>query len=289
MELGMTNIPARSRLEAMDWSLALISQGIQSTVQRAEDPPGWLVQVSSAEYEAALETICLYGAENRGWGLRREVFRPGLLFDWVSIVWAGLLCVFYWLSESRAQMRSSGVLDTLAVAHGQWWRLFTAIWLHADLGHLASNAMFGFLLMGFTMGRYGTGVGLLAAYLAGVGGNALSWVCASQPGFGLGASGMVMGCLGLLAVQSVSFWRKGPGPARALLTGLAGGGLLFILLGLTPGTDVLAHFGGFASGVALGIFMAHGLPVLRKPTANLLCASSFVLLVLWPWWLAVKH
>ena len=289
MELGMTNIPARSRLEAMDWSLALISQGIQSTVQRAQDPPGWLVQISSAEYEAALETIRLYQAENRRWGLRREVFRPGLLFDWISVVWVGLLCVFYWLSESRAQMHSSGVLDTVAVAHGQWWRLFTAIWLHADLGHLASNAMFGFLLMGFAMGRCGTGVGLLAAYLAGAGGNALSWACASQPRFGLGASGMVMGCLGLLAVQSVSFWRKGPGPARALLTGLAGGGLLFVLLGLTPGTDVLAHFGGFASGLVFGILMAHGLPVLRKPVANLLCGLFFVLLVLWPWWLAMRH
>src|SRR4051794_26810337 len=109
METGTVDIPARSRLEAMDWSLALISQGIESAVQRAEEPAGWVVQVASAEYEAALDTIHLYQAENRGWGLRREVFQPGLLFDWVSVVWSGLLCVFYWLSESRFPMRASGV------------------------------------------------------------------------------------------------------------------------------------------------------------------------------------
>jgi membrane associated rhomboid family serine protease len=287
MELGTTNIAARSRLEAMDWSLALISQGIESTVHRAEDQqPGWIVEVSSAEYERALETIRLYRAENRRWGLRREVFEPGLLFDWVSVIWAGLLCVFYRLSESRSQMHMSGEVDTVALAHGQWWRLFTAIWLHADLAHLASNAMFGFVLLGFTMGRYGTGVGLLAAYIAGAGGNALSWLFASQPKLALGASGMVMGCLGLLAVQSAPFWRQGFGKNRALMTGIAGGGMLFVLLGLTPGTDVVAHFGGFVSGVAEGIVVAHWIALLRKPLANGLCAVVFVGLTLWPWWMA---
>jgi membrane associated rhomboid family serine protease len=283
------DIPARSRLEAMDWSLVLISQGIESIVHRSEDKAGWVVQVSSSQYEAAVETIRLYRAENRRWGLRREVFQPGLLFDWVSIVWSALLCAFYWLSESRGQMHSSGILDTVAIAHGQWWRLFTAIWLHADLAHLASNAMFGFLLLGFTMGRYGTGLGLLAAYFAGAGGNVLSWLCSAQPKLGLGASGMVMGCVGLLAIQSVSFLREHPGPARGLITGLAGGGFLFLLLGVTPGTDVVAHFGGFASGLLLGIILNHWLPKLRKPFANLLSALMFVVLVLLPWCIALTH
>ena len=100
---------------------------------------------------------------------------------------------------------------------------------------------------------------------------------------------MVMGCLGLLAVQSASLWKKHPGSSRYLMTGLAGGGMLFVLLGLTPGTDVVAHFGGFASGVVLGLFMAPWLSMCRKPFANLVCALLFVALVLWPWWMAVKH
>ncbi len=87
-------------------------------------------------------------------------------------------------------------MDGAAVAHGQWWRLFTAIWLHADLAHLATNATIGLLLLGLAMGRYGTGAGLLAAYLAGAGGNLVAGLISLQPHRSLGASGMVIGCLG---------------------------------------------------------------------------------------------
>ena len=272
----------------MDWSLVLISQGIESTIEHTEEA-GWGLQISDRDYDAALETIRLYREENRRSRWRREFLQPGLLFDWASFAWVVLLSAFYWLNIARLDLRSPGVLDTVAVAHGQWWRLFTAIWLHADVAHLTSNAMFGFVLLGFTMGRYGTGVGLMAAYLAGAGGNLLAWIFASQPHYGLGASGMVMGCLGLLAIQSVSIWRKTPRAGKVFLSGLSGGVMLFVLLGLTPGTDVVAHFGGFASGLALGGLMEPFLRILRRPAANLVSGLAFLVLVLWPWWLAMPR
>ena len=42
------------------------------------------------------------------------------------------------------------------------------MWLHADVGHFATNATFGLVLLGLVMGRYGTGVGLLAAHGIGL-------------------------------------------------------------------------------------------------------------------------
>jgi rhomboid protease GluP len=290
-EIGTVSasIPARSRLEAMDWSLVLISQGIESTIQRAEQDSGWVLDVSATDYERAVEAIRLYRSENRGWRLRGDVFQPGLVFDWVSLAWAALVGALFWVNDSRVDLRTAGVMDTAAVAHGQWWRLFTAIWLHADLAHLASNAMFGFVLLGLTMGRYGTGAGLLAALLAGAGGNLFSWAFASRPHYSLGASGMVMGCLGLLAIQSVSIWRKTSRAGKEFFVGLFGGVMLFVLLGLTPGTDVVAHFGGFVTGLLLGSLLAPYIRDLHKPWANALSAFTFVLLVLGPWWLALHH
>ena len=41
------------------------------------------------------------------------------------------------------------------------------------------------------MGRYGPGLGLLAAYLAGVGGNLTAWAVYGESHRGLGASGVV--------------------------------------------------------------------------------------------------
>ncbi len=98
---------------------------------------------------------------------------------------------------------------------------------------------------------------------------------------------MVMGSLGLLGVQSMSSWRKAPLPAKHFLSGVAGGLMLFVLLGVAPGTDVLAHFGGFASGLGIGAVPLL-FPGTRKPAGNLICGLVFVVLVVVPWWCALR-
>jgi len=42
--------------------------------------------------------------------------------------------------------------------------------------HLASNLSIGFVLLGLVMGRWGTATGMLAALLAGIGGNVGNWL-----------------------------------------------------------------------------------------------------------------
>lgn len=288
MEAGTQTIPARSRRQALDWSLVLLSQGIEHTVERAEDSASWSLIVAARDQEPALKAIQLYQAENRHWPWRRELFKPGLLFDWASLAWAVLVCVFFWLSEMQPAFKTAGEVDATAVSHGQWWRLFTAIWLHADLSHLASNAALGWVLLGLAMARYGTGAGLLAAYLAGAGGNAFAWFLSPQPRFSLGASGMVMGCLGLLAIQSFSLWRRAPAARKYLFSGVLAGVMLFLLLGSTPGTDLLAHAGGFLSGMVLGAILTQVPRLTSRPVLHLLCGVAFTALVVWPWWLALK-
>ena len=94
--------------------------------------------------------------------------------------------------------------------------------------------------------------------------------------------------LGLLAVQSISLWRQTPHATKFILSGICGGVMLFVLLALTPGTDVMAHFGGFASGVLLGALLSLMPEVAHKPGVNLLCGLLFTLLVILPWWLALR-
>ena len=93
--------------------------------------------------------------------------------------------------------------------------------------------VFGFLFVGLVMGRYGPGVGLLAVYLAGVGGNLAAWLVYGESHRGLGASGMVMGALGLLTVQSVALLKQGGASAFRLFAGrLANPRLLRITRGV---------------------------------------------------------
>jgi len=271
----------------MEWSLVLVSQGIESTIVQPEDGAGWGLLVSGHDYANALRTLRLYRLENRAWPWQQPVLKPGFLFDWGSLAWALLACLFYWLS-AHSDLRSVGLMDGFAVARGQWWRLFTAIWLHGDLAHLATNASLGLLLLGLTMGRFGTGVGLLAAYLAGAGGNLFAALISVQSHRSLGASGMVMGSLGLLAAQSLSLWRQTPHARKYILSGLCGGVMLFVLLALNPGTDVMAHLGGFLCGVLLGALLSRVPQSARMPKTNLFAGLLFTLLVIVPWWLALS-
>ncbi len=288
MDTGLARIPARSRQQAMDWSLVLASQDIEVTITRSQEDGSWGLLLAQPDLRRALDSIRQYQLENRGWPWQQAVSGRGVLFDWASLAWVALVALFYFLEGQRG-FRSAGYMDTAAVTHGQWWRLFTAVWLHADVGHLASNAAFGFILLGFAMGVHGTGTGLLASYLAGAVGNVASWRLSSMPHISLGASGMVMGSLGLLTVQSFSWWRPTRHALRLILLGVFGGVMLFVLMGLSPEADVLAHLGGFVSGVALGIPLSLAAATARKSWINLGSGLAFAVLVILPWWLALSH
>jgi len=269
----------------MDWSLVLISQGVEAIIEKAEN--GYALVIPAESHAAALDAIHKYRAENRSWPWRHVVFRQGLIFDWASLAWVALIAIFHWLNAHFA-LATGGVMVSSAVARGQWWRLFTAVWLHADIGHLATNAVFGFLLLGLAMGRFGVGPAMAGAYLAGVGGNLFAWAGATCVHRSLGASGMVMGCLGMLAIQSLVLWRRSAHARRIILGGLVSCVFLFIMLGLSPGTDVLAHLGGFISGIFIGAALLAMDRSIHKPAANFLAGILFVLLTIVPWYFALR-
>lgn len=282
-------ISARNRRQTMDWSLVLASQGIEHTIEH-QNETGWTLVVSTADHERALVQIRLYRLENRRWRWRQPVFQPGLIFDWRCTAWLFLVIGFHWWSEMRPDLRNLGMWDGAALVHGEWWRLFTATWLHADLAHLVLNSVFGLVLLGLVMGRYGAGVGMLAAYLAGATGNLAAVLVHGETARGLGASGVVMGALGLLAAQSLTnFGRRSSGRIRRFAGGIFGGLLLFVLIGASPESDVVAHLGGFMAGALLGSLLALAPQLAHKPRVNLAAGILFVALIVLPWWLALTR
>ena len=272
----------------MDWSLVLASQGIETAIENHPEH-GWRLVVPEADMTKARETIEQYRRENLRWSWRRQVSESGLLFDWAGALWVIINSVFFWFNGTSADLRPAGAMDVAALKQGEWWRLFTAEWLHADFVHLASNSVFGLLLLGLALGRYGTGVGLLAAYLAGTAGNVASFMLHQESHRSLGASGVVMGALGLLAVQSLALLRQNPRVIRLALGGLAGGGMLFLLLGLNPGSDVAAHFSGFVAGILFGAVLASIPRLAHHHRLNLAAGLLFAALVVWTWGLALRH
>jgi len=76
---------------------------------------------------------------------------------------------------------------------------------------------------------------------------------------------------------------------KYFLTGISGGIMLFALFGLSPGSDVLAHLGGFVCGLLLGIVQLLQLRLAKNKTANIFAGLMFCLLVVCPWWFALSH
>jgi rhomboid protease GluP len=137
--------------------------------------------------------------------------------------------------------------------HAQWWRLVTAIFVHAGIMHLAFN-MFCFFRVGMFAERiFGNARFAMLYLLAGVGGNlaSLYW----HPFMvGVGASGAIFGVYGAIVGLMVSRPNLVPLSRAQTLTKdivlFVGVNLLYGVM--TPEVDVAAHIGGLVSGCLLG-------------------------------------
>ncbi|MDB6032506.1 MAG: Rhomboid family protein [Verrucomicrobiales bacterium] len=284
-------IPVRSRQQAMDWSLVLISQGIECRIEPETADHGWQLVLPPDDLTRAIQTLRLYRQENKKHIWSQTEPWTGLVFDWRAVLWSLLLAFVFLLVEGKySYAKAAGLMVSEKASHGEWWRLFTAVMLHADLPHLLSNVTIGSIFLGFAMGSFGPGIALFASFLAGAGGNLADYWIYPDSHRGLGESGMVMGSLGMLTVYSL--WRgRGSMTARqAGIRSFVAGCFLLILVGTGQQSDVLAHGAGFVWGAIFGSLLCF-FPekVLQTPLWNRMAEGICLSLVCLTWWLALGH
>lgn len=284
-------IPTRTRAQAMDWSLVLLSQGIESMVIREQEPPGWALQVSPEDLAAARSSLQRYEEENRAWPFRHPLPWIGFSFDWSVLAWVGLMTVLFALQGSPGiGLEQVGIGNAGLVRAGEWWRPVTATTLHADPAHLMMNAIFGFLLIGLAMGRFGSGLTLLATLACGVAANLVTTAWREDHVSGLGASGVVMAALGLLAADAtVQYWKQKK-PPRLMMEGILAGLMLFVLVGVSPTSDVAAHAIGCLSGLGAGLVLAYPSPTtIHDLRLNLSAGVTYCLILGGAWGWGLLH
>lgn len=275
-------IPAKSKRESLDFALVLASQGIEPILVR--DDRGWGLEVEVVEHEKAGKALALYQQENPQ---RRWKYLPPAGTDYIHgavVIFCGVLIAIHLLKTP--QVAEAGMNIAAKLKQGEWWRLITATTLHGDTPHLVSNLTTGLVMVGLAMGRYGVGPGLLGALLAGVAGNLCSFFMYGPEFRGLGASGVVLGALGMLGVQR--FLWKSALAKRLLLTGMGAAVMILALFGFAPGTDVIAHVGGFVGGVVIALLL-NLIPLKRLQSVgfSMTCLAVALGLVIAAWKLAL--
>ena len=149
----------------------------------------------------------------------------------------------------------------------QWWRLFTATLIHADMGHLLSNLYMLGIFSFFVYGYFGfTVYPLLSFFAAGIV-NALSIHTYPPDVRLLGASGLVY-LLGGFWLTMYLFIQRQYTYTHRLVRVLGIALLVFFPTSFKPTTSYRAHFIGFTVGVAFALFyfLTHRHQIRKKET-----------------------
>ncbi|HEY3757646.1 MAG TPA: rhomboid family intramembrane serine protease [Opitutaceae bacterium] len=223
---------------------------------------GFSLLVEEPDAERAALELRKYDAESRAWPppdpVTERPARPLTQAARISALAWALAEILAYRGElaSGGRWIQWGELDPAEILrHGQWWRPFTALFLHADPGHLLSNLTAGYFAFCAVLAEFGLRRGWLLVAVAAMAGNAAAAAIHSGAGIdSIGASTAVFAALGLICGEAARAAIAARQPPRALLLPLgAGAALLALFGGGTPDlpVDVAAHAGGFAAGAIL--------------------------------------
>lgn len=187
-----------------------------------------------------------------------------------------------------------GTASSKAIMAGQWWRAFTALTLHADLGHIGANLAIGLIYAGFLLPIFGSGWTWLFILLAGGAGNWLNaWGHRDIEHLSIGASTAVFAALGMLVAAQCTMRSLALRAVRArefLLPVGAGLGLLAYLGVGDQQTDYMAHFFGLLAGAPFGVAGVWlRLGPRTPPPAQAALAWSAAGILAYCWLLAAGH
>ncbi len=178
-----------------------------------------------------------------------------LLIANVAVFLAMIVAGYLWYGTLRGTedlnvlVRFGAKVNEL-VAAGQWWRLFTAMFLHIGVLHILFN-LYALNALGPLVEGYFGHARFLAIYLiGGLYGSLASY--AFSPAISAGASGAIFGLAGALIVYFLRYRANFGARGRALLQNM------FIIIGINlvfglsaRGIDNWGHIGGLIGGAAV--------------------------------------
>ncbi len=293
--IATVGLPA-SRNQAEQWALVLRAKGIPSAIDFERG--SWVVKVSLLDERQALQEIAAFMEENSSWPphqpRKKAVFPVLTKSQPPTLLTMGGLVLFYlvtgpWSGQS-AWFAGGAVSGDQILQHGQWYRLVTALTLHADVVHLTGNMLIGGVLVHYLCRLLGSGLGWFLILLAGTLGNLMNILLHGTGHNSVGFSTAVFGTIGILSGYQAMSRRTGA-IKEILLPLAAGAGLLAFLGAGGPRTDLGAHFFGLLAGAGLGgllYFLPPQRLLIRNTPLQAALFSVSLVTVFVCWWLAMQ-
>lgn len=158
------------------------------------------------------------------------------------------------ISPNGLELLEWGANRRFESTNGEWWRLFTSMFLHGGIMHLVLN-MSGLIIAAIVIEPLIGRKNYFILYL-------LSGFCGSVASIwwytntiSVGASGAIFGLYGaLISLSLTKAFPKGEGGGVLLFAGIYV--LISLLWGLTGGIDNAAHIGGLLSGAVIGLLLS---------------------------------
>jgi len=246
----------RNSRDAFQHGLVVLALGWPFWLRSADDVSRLLVEPRAATM--AREQLACFDRESIGWPpapVARE--SPPQKADlWTPLLWLLTVSATFWAQGEWNGLTNAGLLDAQAVFdRGEVWRPFTALFLHADFGHLLSNALGGLFVFSAVVTTIGRCRGWLLIALAAIAGNlAAAALIYPEPYRSLGASTAIFAGLGLLTGRAIRVVAKSDHPHRwrSTFVPFAAGITVLGLFGAGGvQVDGLAHVTGFIAGLAM--------------------------------------
>ena len=160
----------------------------------------------------------------------------------------------------------NGIQVNYLVLTGEWWRIFSAIFLHAGFMHVLFN-MFSLYLFGPELERIAGKARFTTIYLiSGIVGNVATYLFYDISYASLGASGAVFGIFGAFGALVYYTRRTMPMLRKLILPIII---ISVIMTFLQSNVNIYAHLGGLVTGFLLGLVYLHPKRILSWRKQNM--------------------
>ncbi len=177
---------------------------------------------------------------------------------------AGLIALVVGSTRDLGVLMRAGALVRGLVDGGEWWRIFSCIFIHVGFLHLLVNVVGTFFVGRISEELFGTARTFAIFALSGFAGAIASYL-SSPAGISAGASGALFGLLGAVFIELT--WHR-PRYRAAWKRGMWGGLAVVIIAQIGygffyPVIDQWAHGAGLVAGTVLGALFSPHAPWVR--------------------------